>query len=31
MIGTSKKAEKIVRENAFEPKKKKPGLNITPG
>ena len=23
--------EKIIRENAFEQKKKKPGLNLTPG
>ena len=32
MIGSSeKKTEKIIRENAFEHKKKKPGLNLTPG
>ena len=23
--------KKIIRENAFEQKKKKPGLNLTPG
>ena len=23
--------EKFIRENAFEQKKKKPGLNLTPG
>ena len=27
MIGSSKIAEKIIQENAFEPKKKKPGLS----
>jgi len=26
MIGCSKKTEKIIRENAFEQKKKSPGL-----
>ena len=31
MIGTLKITEKIIRENAFEHKKKKPGLNLTPG
>ena len=30
MIGSSKKTEKIIRENAFEHKKKKAGLNLTP-
>ena len=30
MIGSSKIAQKIIRENAFEHKKKKPGLNLTP-
>ena len=24
-------AEKIIQQNAFEHKKKKPGLNLTPG
>ena len=31
MIGSSKKTKKIIRENAFEHKKKKLGLNLTPG
>ena len=32
MIGSSKNVtEKMMRENAFEHKKKKPGLNLTPG
>ena len=31
MIGSSKKSQKIIRENAFEHKKKKPGLNLTLG
>ena len=31
MIGGSKKTEKIIRENAFQHKKKKPRLNLTPG
>ena len=31
MIGTLKIKEKIIRENAFEHKKKKQGLNLTPG
>ena len=34
MIGSSKnkrEREKTIRENAFEHKKKKPGLNLTPG
>ena len=31
MIGNSKKKKKIIRENAFEHKKKKPELNLTPG
>ena len=31
MIGSSKITEKIIRENAFEHKKKKPGLNLTEG
>ena len=31
MIGSSKKTKKIMRENAFEHKKKKLGLNLTPG
>ena len=33
MIGSSKNSREnnIIQENAFEPKKKKPGLNITPG
>ena len=31
MIGNSKNlTEKMIRENAFEHKKKKPGLNLTP-
>ena len=29
MIGSSKITETIIRENAFEHKKKKPGLNLT--
>ena len=29
MIGSSKITEKTIRENAFEHKKKKPGLNLT--
>ena len=31
MIGSSKIREKTTQENAFEHKKKKPGLNLTPG
>ena len=31
MIGGCKITEKIIRENAFEHKKKKPGLNLTLG
>ena len=31
MIGSSKNTGEIIRENAFEHKKKKPGLNLTPG
>ena len=31
MTGGSKTTEKIIWENAFEHKKKKPGLNLTPG
>ena len=31
MIGSSKNKRKIIRENASEHKKKKPGLNLTPG
>ena len=31
MIGSSKNNGEIIRENAFEHKKKKPGLNLTPG
>ena len=31
MIGSSKIAEKIIWENTFEQKKKKPGINLTPG
>ena len=31
MIAKKKIAQKIVWENAFEHKKKKPGLNLTPG
>ena len=31
MIGSSKNRTEIIRENAFEHKKKKPGLNLTPG
>ena len=31
MIETSKKTEKIIRENAFEQKKKKPGVKFNPG
>ena len=31
MIGSSKNSTEIIRENAFEHKKKKPGLNLTPG
>ena len=30
MIGCSKKIEKIIRENAFEEKKKKPRLKFNP-
>ena len=29
MTGSSKITETIIRENAFEHKKKKPGLNLT--
>ena len=31
MIGSSKNNWEMIRENAFEHKKKKPGLNLTPG
>ena len=31
MVGSSKITEKITQENAFERKKKEPGLNLTPG
>ena len=31
MIESSKNNSEIIRENAFEHKKKKPGLNLTPG
>ena len=31
MIGSSKIAEKIIWENTFEQRKKKPGINLTPG
>ena len=31
MIGSSKNRTEIIRENAFEHKKKKPELNLTPG
>ena len=31
MIGSSKNNRKIIRENALEHKKKKPGLHLTPG
>ena len=31
MIEALKITETIIRENAFEHKKKKPGLNLTPG
>ena len=31
MIGSTKNRTEIIRENAFEHKKKKPGLNLTPG
>ena len=31
MIGYSKRMEKIIRENAFEQKKKKPRLKFNPG
>ena len=31
MIGSSKNNGEMIRENAFEHKKKKPGLNLTPG
>ena len=31
MIGYSKKIEKIIQENAFDKKKKKPGLKFNPG
>ena len=30
MIGSSKNTGEIISENAFEHKKKKPGLNLTP-
>ena len=31
MIGYAKKIEKIIRESAFDKKKKKPGLTFNPG
>ena len=31
MIGYSKKIEKIIQENAFDKKKKKPRLKFNPG
>ena len=31
MIGYAKKIDKIIRESAFEKKKKKPGLKFNPG
>ena len=31
MIESSKYNRKIIRKNAFEHKKEKPGLNLTPG
>ena len=31
MIESSKNIKKIIQESAFEHKKKKPGLNLTPG
>ena len=31
MIGCCKKRREIIRENAFEQKKKKPGLKFNPG
>ena len=31
MIGYAKKIEKIIRESAFDKKKKKPGLKFKPG
>ena len=31
MIGSSKNNGEIIGESAFEHKKKKPGLNLTPG
>ena len=31
MIGSFKNNREIIRENAFEHKKKKPGLNLTLG
>ena len=31
MIGYAKKIEKIIRESAFDKKKKKPGLKVSPG
>ena len=31
MIGYPKKIEKIIRESAFDKKKKKPGLKFNPG
>ena len=31
MNESTKIKEEIIRENAFEHKKKKPGLNLTPG
>ena len=31
MIGSLKIEEKIIRENAFEHQREKPGLNLTPG
>ena len=30
MVGGSKNNREIIRENVFEHKKKKPGLNLTP-
>ena len=31
IIGRFKNNREIIQENAFEQKKKKPGLNLTPG
>ena len=31
MIESSKNNREIIRKNTFERKKKKPGLNLTPG